>query len=91
MCGLYNHAIRHELYDKNPISGATIDPRKRGAGGVRQSSERLRTPDILTLHEMKEILSRLKSPILITAVKLAAVTGLRRSEIRGLKWSSLVS
>ena len=89
MCALYSHAIRHELYDRNPISGTATVEGKRGSGGVRVSTKRLRTPDILTLDEMKEIIARVKSPILLAAVKLAAVTGLRRSEIRGLKWSSL--
>jgi integrase len=89
MCALYSHAIRHELHDRNPISGTATTEGKRGSGGVRVSTKRLRTPDILTLDEMKEIISRLRSPILVTAVKLAAVTGFRRSEIRGLKWSDL--
>jgi integrase len=89
MCALYSHAIRHELYDRNPISGTATVEGKRGSGGVRVSTKRLRTPDTLSLDEMKEIIARLNSPILATAVKLAAVTGLRRSEIRGLKWSAL--
>ncbi len=89
MCALYSHAIRHELYDRNPISGTATVEGKRGSGGVRVSTKRLRTPDVLTLDELKEIIARLKSPIVVAAVKLAAVTGLRRSEIRGLKWSAL--
>ena len=89
MCALYSHGIRHELYDRNPISGTATVEGKRGSGGVRVSTKRLRTPDILTLDEMKEIIARLKSPILVAAVMVAAATGLRRSEIRGLKWSAL--
>jgi integrase len=90
MCALYSHAIRHELYDRNPISGTAITQNGvRGSGGVRVSTKRLRTPDVLSIDEMQAIIDRLKSPILIVAVKVAAVTGLRRSEIRGLKWSSL--
>jgi integrase len=89
MGAIYSHAIRHELYDRNPISGSATTEGKRGSGGVRQSSQRLRTPDILTLDEMKDTLIRVKPPILVVAVKLAAVTGFRRSEIRGLKWAEL--
>jgi len=89
MCALYSHAIRHELHDRNPISGTATVEGKRGSGGVRVSTKRLRTPDILSLDEMKKIIARIDSPIVVTAVKLAAATGLRRSEIRGLKWSSL--
>jgi integrase len=90
MGALYSHAIRHELCDRNPITGTAVTPNGvRGSGGVRVSTKRLRTPDILSLDETRAILERLKSPIVIVAIKLAAVTGLRRSEIRGLKWSSL--
>ena len=40
-CVLFNHCIRHELYDKNPISGPS-----RGSG-VRQSGLRRRIPTSL--------------------------------------------
>ncbi|RZU40347.1 tyrosine-type recombinase/integrase [Edaphobacter modestus] len=75
MSCLYSHAIRHELWDRlNPIAP------------VRQSSKRQSIPDILTLAEMTAILQNLSQPVHRIAVMVAAVTGLRRSEIRGLKW-----
>jgi len=72
---LFSHAIRHEMYEKlNPIRS------------VRQGSKRVKIPDILSLNEVGRILSGLNSMLNRTAVLVAAVTGLRRSEIRGLKW-----
>lgn len=32
MCALYSHGIRHELYDRNPISGTATVEGKRGSG-----------------------------------------------------------
>jgi integrase len=78
MSCLYSHAIRHELWDRlNPISS------------VRQSSKRLLIPDILSLPEMQAILAKLNHPMHRIAILIAAVTGLRRSEIRGLKWADV--
>jgi len=48
---LFNHAIRCEFTDRNPISGPN-----RGAG-VRQSSRRQNIPDILEASEMQDILA----------------------------------
>jgi len=81
---LYSHAIRHELADTDPIKGLV-----KGSG-VRQSSKRVNIPDILTLAEMQAILAGLTDPMHRIAVLIAAVTGLRRSEIRGLKWSDFL-
>ena len=81
---LYSHAIRHELADTDPIKGLV-----KGSG-VRQSSKRVNIPDILTLAEMQAILAGLTDPMHRIAVLIAAVTGLRRSEIRGLKWSNFL-
>jgi integrase len=72
---LFSHAIRHELYQgANPIAM------------VRQGSKRVSVPDILSLPEMGKILSHIGKLWLRAALLLAAVTGLRRSEMRGLKW-----
>ena len=74
MSCLYSHAIRHEHWQgNNPIKT------------VRQSSKRVSIPDILSLEEMQAILARLTDPMHRTTLLVAAVTGLRRSEIRGLK------
>jgi integrase len=77
---LYSHGLRHELAHTDPIKGLV-----KGAG-VRQSSQRVHIPDILTLSEMQAILAGLSDPMHRTAILVAAVTGLRRSEIRGLQW-----
>ena len=44
---LYNHAIRWEFTDKNPITGPV-----RGSG-VRQSAKRERIPDLLEVEEFQ--------------------------------------
>lgn len=78
LSAMFNHAIRHELWEKaNPIAT------------VRQSAKRLATPDTLSLKEIRAILDNLERPMHQTAVLIAAVTGLRRSEIRGLKWEDI--
>lgn len=78
LSALYSHAIRHELFDQlNPISS------------VRQSSKRLKIPDILSMDEMVAILSRLTVPGMRMMVLIASVAALRKSEIRGLKWSDV--
>jgi integrase len=66
------------MYDRiNPIAA------------VRQGSKREKIPDILTLDEMVAIVSGLESPAHKLMVCIAAVTALRRSEIRGLKWKDV--
>lgn len=78
LSALYSHAIRHELWDKmNPIKT------------VRQGSKRQKIPDILTLNEMQMILRGIDSHPMRVAVLVAAVTALRRSEIRGLQWQDI--
>ena len=80
MSAIFNHAIRNEWVGFNPITGPV-----RGAG-VRQSAKRQRIPDVLDVDEMKRLLTELEQPVL-TMVALDAATGLRRSELLGLKWS----
>ncbi len=79
---LFNHAMRWEFTDRNPIKGLT-----RGAG-VRQSSKRVSVPDILDISEMQGILAELL-PRDRTLVLLSMVTGLRRGELTGLKWKDI--
>lgn len=68
MIVLFNHAIRYEWLEqgKNPITF------------VRQSAERLRTPEVLEPSEVERLLARLQSPYRLM-VLLAVTTGLRRS------------
>jgi hypothetical protein len=68
-CVLFNHRIRHELYDKNPISG----PSK--GSGVRQSGLHRRDPDILTTAEMASVLAGIGSEAIKVMVDDTATTG----------------
>jgi integrase len=55
---------------------------------VRQSAKRQRTPDVLDVDETKALLSAREDPFR-TMVFLAATTGLRVSELLGLKWQDI--
>lgn len=74
----FRHAIRHELYPTNPIAS------------VRQVRKRAVEPEILEPAEILAILKELDGiePIR-TAFLIAAVMGMRRSEIFGLKWTDV--
>jgi len=75
MSAIFSHALRQEfLHGHNPIKT------------VRQGAKREKIPEILSMSEMQAILSGLSEPVHRLAVLVAAVTGLRRSEIRGLRW-----
>jgi len=78
MHALFNHAIRYEwlAQNSNPISH------------VRQSAKRERIPDVLDVAEFQALLSQLALRER-TLVILDAITGLRRSELLGLKWSDV--
>lgn len=82
MSVLFNHAIRWELYHKNPISG----PGRKA--GVRQSGKRKKSPAVLTVAEMRLILSKLsiRERALIST---DMITGIRRGELAGLKWKDV--
>ena len=82
MSVLFNHAIRWEFTDRNPITGPN-----RG-GGVRQGSKRLRIPDILEISEMQAIVAKLQLRERVL-VFLDMATGLRRGELTGIKWGDL--
>ncbi|WP_035351519.1 tyrosine-type recombinase/integrase [Edaphobacter aggregans] len=75
MSVLFNHAIRHEFLPQgtNPITM------------VRQSGKRMRIPDILEVHELVALFDQLSHRDRAMAL-LDTVTGLRRSELIGLKW-----
>ena len=78
MSALYNHAIRYEFLDqgKNPIKL------------VRQSAKRERIPDTLDAEELQALFAELGHRDRVM-VLLDAVTGLRRSELIGLKWEDI--
>jgi integrase len=77
MSAVFQHGLRHQFLTVNPIRGL-----------VRQSAKREREPDVLTAVEVRSILERL-SPFNRTLVLLAASTGLRFSELRGLQWQDV--
>jgi integrase len=79
MCSIFNHAIRWELTDRNPITGPT-----KGSG-VRVSAKRERTPDILEIQEVQLLLAALGIRER-AMVFLDMPSGLRRGELAGLKW-----
>jgi site-specific recombinase XerD len=76
MSVLFNHACRYELFDRNPIHL------------VRQSAKRRRAPTVLVPAEIKALVDRL-SIRERTLVLLAVSTGLRQSELFGLKWGDI--
>ena len=82
MSALYNHAIRWEFTDKNPITGPV-----RGSG-VRQSAKRERIPDLLEVEEFQLLQAelRIRERILVW---LDMTLGLRRGELAGLRWEDI--
>jgi integrase len=76
MSVLFNHACRYELFDRNPIYL------------VRQSAKRRTAPSTLLPAEIKALINNLKVRER-TLVLLAASTGLRQSEMFGLRWGDI--
>jgi len=82
MSSLFNHAIRWEFTDKNPITGPV-----RGSG-VRQSAKREHIPDLLEIEEFQRLQVELKIRERIL-VWLDMTSGLRRGELAGLRWQDI--
>ena len=76
MSVLFNHARRYELFDDNPIEL------------VRQSAKRRRVPDVLSIDEISRLLAAVDS-FSRMLIFLDATTGLRQSELFGLRWGDL--
>jgi integrase len=76
LSALFQHAIRMEWAETNPIRA------------VRASAKRLREPDILTPEETNALIAELPEPCRTMAL-LAALTGLRISEVLGLQWQDV--
>lgn len=76
MHAVFNHAIRWEWHDRNPITQ------------VRQSAKRSKVPIVLTLEDVAALLSRLREPA-YTAVYLDVFTGLRVGELLALRWADV--
>jgi integrase len=73
LSAVFNHAIRHEWMDRNPITK------------VRVSAKRLREPDVRSLGELASVIAELDLRER-SMVMLAGSTGLRRSELVALTW-----
>jgi integrase len=73
---IFAHAGRHEWIATNPM---TL---------VRQSSKHKKLPDVRELDELKKLLAELENPAR-ALVFMTAATGLRVSEVLGLKWSDI--
>jgi integrase len=76
MSVLFNHAIRYEWLERNPI---TL---------VRQSAKRRSNPPVLEPDEVQRLLAQLENPVRVMAL-LDVTTGLRRSELFALKWKDI--
>jgi integrase len=76
MHAVFNHAIRWEWHERNPITH------------VRQSAKRAKIPVVLTMEETGDLLRLLREPAR-TAVFLDVLTGLRVGELMALKWSDV--
>jgi integrase len=76
MSVLFNHGLRHELLDRNPVQW------------VRQSAKRKKISAVLEIAEVQSLLSALDIRER-TMVLLDVVTGLRASELFGLKWTDV--
>jgi integrase len=73
---VFNHAIRHQVYSHNPIRL------------VRQSAKRRKIPVVLSASEVQQLLDALALRER-TLVLLDVGTGLRMSELFGLKWKDV--
>ena len=76
MSVLFNHARRYELFDGNPIHL------------VRQSAKRRTIPHILSIDEIRLLLGAVGAFARIL-IFIDATTGLRQSELFGLRWKDL--
>jgi integrase len=76
MSVMFNHGMRHEICDRNPIRL------------VRQSAKRRKIPELLSVSEVQRLIAAL--PLRErTLVLLDFGTGLRMSELFALKWSDI--
>jgi integrase len=76
MSVLFNHARRYELFDENPIVL------------VRQSTKRRRIPYILHIDQIRRLIDAV-GPLPRILIFMDATTGLRQSELFGLRWRTL--
>jgi integrase len=76
MSAVFSHGIRYEMTERNPMRV------------VRQSAKRRKIPvvlDVAELHRLFDALALRENAMVVTG----ALTGIRRSELMGLKWEDL--
>ena len=74
MHAVFNHALRWEFFERNPI---TL---------VRQSAKREPVPDVPTAEEIGKVLSEVREPLAHCRL-CGRDNGLRVSELLALKWA----
>ena len=76
MSAVFSHGIRYEMTDRNPMRA------------VRQSAKRAEIPVVLEVSELHRLFDALalRERAMVVA---DALTGIRRSELMGLKWEDL--
>lgn len=76
MHAVFNHALRWEWHDQNPITR------------VRQSAKRSRIPVVLSIAQIQALLTHLREPVR-TMVLVDVSTGLRIGELLALQWRDI--
>ena len=76
MHAIFNHAIRWEWHNHNPIAR------------VRQSAKRSRVPVVLSIVQVQALLDNLREPVR-TMVLVDISTGLRVGELLALQWRDI--
>jgi integrase len=76
MSALFSHAVRFEIADRNPIQS------------VRQSAKRKNAPTVLDASELQRLFGELGVREW-AMIMIEALTGIRRSELMGLKWKDV--
>jgi integrase len=80
LSSLFNEAMRVGLAAHNPVRGVKIEVKKRPLEVGR---------DIPTVDEVKRMMDKAPTELSRTVVIVAAFTGMRSSELRGLRWSDI--
>jgi hypothetical protein len=79
LAGVLNSAVQFGLLVKNPIENVKLPPERRG---------KKRSKPIVTPEQFELLLSRIQEPY-ATMVYVAVYTGLRISELVGLRWDDI--
>jgi integrase len=90
MSTIFSHGVRWELVERNPVCGQGGTPGHRGAStGVRVSGKPSIKRIVLSPDVVKQTLEELELRLQAMTL-LDAVTGLRASELMGLKWEDVL-